>query len=418
MDIVKTPTTKPLYIKYWYVLVGLICLLAFVLFTRKYQNVSYLVFANELLMDTVMLGELSVSVSGYGQLSSKNVYWIGTESDGRVEQILINPGDRVQQGDILIHLANPQLLQGLKDAELEYDAQQAEARANRIARESQLLDLRAETANAEIDHQTAKMDLDAKTELMSNGLEIISRLEYERSQLTVQKYYQRWEMQQQRVLKAEESMTANADAQQARLLQTENALQKISIQVEGLAVRANVAGIVQEMLLELGQQIQRGDNITRIAQPDQLVAQIQIQELQVNDIQVGMAATIDTRTSIIEGRVSRIDPAVVDSTVLVEIELLGQLPAEVRPDLNVEATISVAHIDQTLYVKRPVFARAFSNNSVYRLNADGDIADRIAITYGQASTNYIEILEGVQTGDQLIISDPSSWSTHARILIR
>lgn len=137
MDIVKTPTTKPLYIKYWYVLVGLICLLAFVLFTRKYQNVSYLVFANELLMDTVMLGELSVSVSGYGQLSSKNVYWIGTESDGRVEQILINPGDRVQQGDILIHLANPQLLQGLKDAELEYDAQQAEARANRIARESQ-----------------------------------------------------------------------------------------------------------------------------------------------------------------------------------------------------------------------------------------------------------------------------------------
>lgn len=418
MDIVKTPVSKPFYRKYWYVFVGAFCLAAFVLFAQKYQNVSYLVFEDELLIDTVVAGELAVAVSGYGQLSSKDVYWIGVESEGRVERILVKPGDFVHKGEALVHLVNPQLLQQLKDAELEFDARKADSRANQISRESQLLDLRTETANAEIDHQTAKMDLDAKTELMANGLEIISRLEYERTQLTVQKYKQRWDMQQQRVLKSEESMSAISDAEQARLAQTENDLDKVKTQVGDLTVLATVDGIVQEMELELGQRIARGENITRIARPDQLVAEIQIQELQVNDIQIGMKATVDTRTSIIEGIVSRIDPAVVDSTVLVEVELLGQLPAEVRPDLNVEATINIAHIEDTLYVRRPVFARAFSQNSVYKLSAEGDIADRVSIGYGQASTNYIEILEGAEIGDQLIVSDSSSFSAHERILIR
>lgn len=418
MDIVKTPISKPFYRKYWYLILGLICLTAFFLFARKYQNVTYLVFGDELLVDTVAEGPLSVSVSGYGQLSSKDVYWIGAESDGRVERILVKPGDSVKKGDVLLQLVNPQLLQQLKDAELEFDAQKADTRANQIARETQLLHLRTETANAEIDHQTAKMDLDAKIELMANGMEIISRLDFERTQLTVQKYKQRWEMQQQSVTKSEESMIATGEAQHARLLQTANELDKVKTQVQGLAVRATVGGIIQEMELELGQQIGRGENITRIARPDQLVAEIQIQELQVNDVQIGMRATVDTRSSIIEAVVSRIDPAVVESTVLVEIELLGKLPPEVRPDLNVEATINVAHIEKTVYVKRPVFARAFSQGRVYRLNAEGDIAERVSIGYGQASTTSIEILEGAQPGDRLIVSDSSAWDAHDRILIR
>lgn len=418
MDIVKSPIIKPLYIKYWYVIVGVIGFAVFSFFASKYQNVSYIVFADELLMDTVIAGDLTITVRGYGQLSSKDVYWVGAESEGRVQRILVRPGDSVTAGDVLVQLHNPQLLQLLRDAELEFDAQQADTRARRIERESHLLDLKTEAANAEIDHQTAKMDLDAKTELMTSGLEIISRLEYERTQLTVQKYRQRWEMQQQRLLKSEESMHATSEAQLARLAQTENDLYTVRDQIAGLWVRATVDGIIQEMDLELGQQIQRGGNITRIARPDQLVAEIQIQELQVNDIQIGMHTTVNTRTSIIEGIVSRIDPTVVDGSVLVEVELLGTLPDEVRPDLNIEATIQVAHIEDTLYIRRPVFARAFAETSAYRLNSDADIADRIPIRYGRVSSNHVEILDGVQAGEQLIISDSTAWSTHQKILIR
>lgn len=418
MDIVKAPDKKPLYRRFWYLPIVIVALVGAVFVADKYRNVTYLVSRDTLLVDEVVAGELLVSVRGYGQLAAREVYWIGAESEGTVSRVRVRPGDQVKPGETLVELINPQLLQQLEDAELEFAARQAEIRANRVQRESQLLDLRTETANAEIDHLTAKMDLDAKAELVSQGLNIISRVEYEQSQLAVQKYLQRWEMQQQRVVKFEDSMLATHEAEQVRLAQTENELQKIRDQVGNLKIKASMEGIIQQMELELGQQIRRGDNVTRIARPDLLVAEVQIQELQVNDIQLGMRAIVDTRTSEIEGVVSRIDPAVVDGSVLVEVELQGSLPPEVRPDLNIEADIRIAYIEETLSVRRPVFARANTEATVYRVNESDDIAERVTVRYGQASTNYIEILEGMEQGERIIVSDPSSFNTHERILIR
>lgn len=418
MDIIKTPEKKPLWRRFWYAPPLAIALVAVLIAAGKYRNVSYLVSEDAILIDQVTAGDLSVSVRGYGQLASSDVYWIGAETRGRVSRILAKPGDLVHEGEIIVELLNPQLLQELKDAELEFAARKADMRASQVSRETTLLDLRSEAASAEIDHQTAKMDLDAKSELMSQGLQIVSRLDFERSQLSVQKFMQRWEMQLQRVKQIERSMIASEEAEVARLSQTENELQKIRDQVANLSVRANVGGIVQEMELELGQQIAEGQNITRIARPDQLVAEVEIQELQVNDITLGMPAEVDTRTSVIQGRVSRIDPAVIDGSVLVEIELEGPLPQEVRPELNIEANISIAHIADTLSVRRPVFARADSQATVYKLTADGNIAEQVSVRYGEASANYIEVLEGLNVGDRIIVSDPSGFNTHERIMIR
>lgn len=418
MDIVKTPQKTAAYRRYWYAPIVIIAVAVIWVTVSKYRNVSYVVDRDSLLIDQVQTGDFSVSVRGYGQLVSRDVYWIGAEAQGRVVRVLAKPGDAVQEGDVLVELANPQLLQELKDAELEFAARQAEVRANQVSRETQLLDLQTEAASAEIDHQTAKMDLDAKAELMSRGLQIVSRLDYERSQLAVQKFQQRWDMLLNRVTQGQKSMLATQEAEQARLSQTENELQKIRSQVDSLSVVTTVEGIVQEMTLELGQLIASGQNITRIARPDQLVAEVQIQELQVNDINTGMTATVDTRNSEIKGTVSRIDPAVVDGSVLVEIELQGKLPPEVRPDLNIEANIHVSHVNDTLSVRRPVFARPHTEMQVYRLNDVEDIAERVTVRYGEASTNYIEVLDGLAAGEQIIVSDPNAFSSHERVFIR
>lgn len=418
MDIVKTSIKAPLWRRFWYGPVLAVVLGAALFVGGKYRNVSYLVAEESILIDTVTAGELLVSVRGYGQLSSRDVYWIGSETQGRVSRILAKPGDHVRAGDVLVELVNPQLLQNLRDADLEFSARQADMRASDVTRETQLLDLQAEAASAEIDYQTAKMDLDAKTELLSQGMQIISRLEYERTQLSVEKFRQRWNLQQQRVTQIKQSMQANREAERARLLQTENELQKNRDLVTNLSVVSSVDGIVQEMTLQLGQQVGPDQNITRIARPDQLVAEVQVQELQVNDIVIGMPATVDTRTSKIQGKVSRIDPAVVDGSVLVEIELEAPLPQEVRPELNIEANINITSIPETLSVRRPVFARPNSQSVVYKLNASGDIAERVTVRYGAASANVIEILEGLVPGDRIIVSDPNSFDTHERILIR
>jgi HlyD family secretion protein len=418
MDIVKTPTKKAFYKKYWYVIAALVSCIVLLLFARKYRDVTYVVLGDGLLLDTVAAGELVVSVRGYGQLVSKEVYRIGAETDGRLGAILVGAGDRVSKGQALVELDNPRLLQQLKDAELEFDADKADAVANNLSLESQVISWKAEVESADIDYMNAKMELDANNELIARGVDIVSRLDLERSQRAVQKHRQRLDVQKQRAVKYEESLVAIRAAEQARLRISENSLEQIRYRVQSLVVRASSDGIVQEMELALGQSIGQGDTITTIAKPDELRAEVRVQELRISEIRLGMKTAVDTRSNVISGTVTRIDPKVVDGSVLVEITLTGELPPEVRPDLNIEASIEVARLEDAIYVKRPVFARPSAQASIYKLNTGGDIAERVVVHYGQASTNYIEILGGLDVGDTVIISDPTSFEKHNKISIQ
>ena len=418
MDIVKIPQQKPLYVKYWYVPVAVLCVILFIFVAQKFKDVSALVYQDDLLVDTVVSGELLLEIRGYGKLVPNSIYRIGAEADGFVEHIFVRAGDSVKKNDCLVRLSNPQLQQQLKDAELEYAAQKAEAKSLRLELESQLLDLKAEVANADIDYQNAKMELDANAKLTARGYASLTRIEQERVELNVQKYKQRWKVQRQRAEKYEERLLAKNDAQRARLSQSKNKLEKAQYQVEKLHIRASADGIVQEMSLDVGESIRQGHTITDIVRQDALMAEIKIPELQVQDIKPGMLTSIDTRSNLIDGRVSRIDPKVVDGSVLVEVELLSKLPPEVRPDLNVEANIEVARIDNARYVRRPVFAKASADTQIFKIDASGDIAERVPVRFGRASTNYIEIKSGLDVGDQIIISDPSAYEMHKKVFIK
>ena len=418
MDIVKDTTKKPVRKKYWYFgLIGLIVALVIV-FTSRFQNVTYIANASSVLINSVQRGDLQVTVDGYGKLTPSNIAVIGAASDGLVREVRVRAGDIVQVGDVLLAMENYQLVQEQQELKLEVAALSADHSVNRINRESELLDLTTEAANAEIDYQDVKLTLDAQEELFSAGKPIVSRIEYERTILTVQKYHQRWEMQQDRIRKYREVMEAADNAENARLGQAIGNLDRINTQVNNLSIKATFSGVAQEMSFSPGQQIRQGDVVTRIARPDDLVAEIKIQELQVKNIEPKMSAIINTRNSQIRGRVSRIDPAVIDGTVLVELEILDRLPREARPDLNVDAVIEVAHVTDTMYIRRPVFAEPFSSGPLYVLNEQGDIANRRVVHFGQASSSLIEIIEGLVVGDRVITSDPTDWLNHGKILVR
>lgn len=418
MDIAKTPQQIPLYRKYWYLIASTLAVVSTVIYINRYRNVTFIAEQESLLIETVQQGPMTVSVRGYGKLTAKDVHWIVSKAEGQVESVYVKAGDHLGAGDVLVQLSNERVMQRLQDAKLEYEAQQAELNAREIDYQVQLMGLQTDVAKAEIDYQIAKMDLDAKNELMRRGPQIISRLELERAVLTVEQYRQRWETQKQYVVKQQEAMHAQKLARVARLQQVAEALENAQQEVDSLALHATVDGIVQEMNMETGQNVRPGDNITRITQADKLQAEIHIPELQVNTITTGMRAVVDTRTSTIEGVVSRIDPAVVDGAVLVDIELVGALPPEVRPDLNIEATIEISHIANTVFVKRPVSARDNTKSALFRLNADGDIAEKIPVQYGLLSSIDAEIVSGLTPGDRIIISDTSKLNEHERVLLR
>jgi HlyD family secretion protein len=188
-------------------------------------------------------------------------------------------------------------------------------------------------------------------------------------------------------------------------------------QLLGLKVRPGLAGVLQQISVEVGQQVTPGTNLARVAQPERLKAVIRVPETQARDLQLGQPANIDTRNGVIEGRVARVDPGAQNGTVTVDIALEGALPRGARPDLTVDGTVDLDRLTDVMYVGRPAQGQPESQFSLFRLEPDGTHAARVGVKLGRASVTAIEILEGLAPGDQVILSDTSAWDKFDRIRI-
>jgi HlyD family secretion protein len=186
-------------------------------------------------------------------------------------------------------------------------------------------------------------------------------------------------------------------------------------QVQTLKVLAGTTGVLQQMQVEVGQQVTPGTNLARVVEPQHLKAELKIAETQAKDIQIGQKAEVDTRNGVIPGHVSRIDPAATQGTVTVDVALDGDLPQGARPDLTVDGTVELERLNDVVYVGRPAFGQTQATVSMFKLEDEGKTAVRVPVKLGRSSVNTIEILEGLQPGDQVILSDTSAWDEFKRL---
>ena len=417
MDIQREKQTTPLWRKYWYVPV--ILMLAFATYKLKHfmGDASFIVKQSELVTAVVTQGRFQVNVRATGVLKPVYIRWVSAQVSGRVEQAFVKAGALVKEGQILMQLSNPELHRELEKARWEFEAKKAENYAAYVALESQLLDLENSVVEADYSYQSSKLKLDAETQLIEQKNATVSALDYQRSQLAVKQQNQYWLSQQQKVEKMKASLLASKTAQKARLGLVENNYQRIKDQVDALSVKATTNGVVQQISLELGEQVQVGSSVALIADQRSLFAELQVQEIKVSDISIGQTVVVDTRTSKITGDVIRIDPAVTAGMVQVDVKLTSILPNEARPDLTIDALIEISNIDSALYVKRPAFAPRNSQAALYRLSKDDKFAQKQQVALGQSSVNQIQILSGLAVGDEVIISDTSDWQEHTEIMI-
>jgi len=184
---------------------------------------------------------------------------------------------------------------------------------------------------------------------------------------------------------------------------------------DALQVRAGLDGVLQEISAEVGQQVAPGVNLARVAQPGRLVARVRVPATQARDVIAGQTAEVDTRNGVVASRVVRIDPAVHDGTVTVDLALVGELPRGARPDLNVDGTIEIERLQDVVFMGRPAFGQEGSTVGVFRLEHDGVHATRVKVKLGRASVNTIEVIEGLRPGDEVVLSDTSRWDDVDRI---
>lgn len=358
---------------------------------------------DQLWTDTVKRGPMLRQVRGLGKLVPEEIRWVTASTNGRVENILLEPGARVSPDTVLLELSNSQLEQETVNAEWDWKAALTSLEDLRVTLEDQQMTQSSEIARVESEYAQAVLRYEADSELAEDGL--VSSLELKLKKETAEQLDNRLQIEKKRFESRKKSIEAQLAVQQTRIDQLHAVYALKKSQLDQLKVRAGVSGVLQLLSVEVGQQVAPGANLARVANPERLKAELNIAETQAKDIQTGQEVSIDTRNSIIPGIVSRIDPAVIDGTVTVDVKLEAELPKGARPDLSVDGTIVLDRLEDILYVGRPVQGQENSRIGLFKLNPDRTKAERVTVSLGTSSVNTIEVKQGLNPGDEVILSD-------------
>jgi HlyD family secretion protein len=366
--------------------------------------------------DTVKRGPMVRQVRGLGTLVPEDLRWVSAPSQGRVERVLVRPGTAVTPDTVLLELSNPQLEQEAQESRLKMQAAEAALANLRIQVQTDTLQQRSALAAMDTEYQKARMQADMNEALAARQL--VSELVRRQSQLDADQLAIRRKIAEEQLATRADAGTAQIAVQQSAVDQA-RAMAALKVrQLEELKVRAGIAGVLQTVAVDVGQQVAPGLNLARVANPGRLKAEVKIAETQAKDILLGQPATIDTHNGIVPGRVVRIDPSVQAGTRTVDVSLDGPLPKGAVPDLSVDGTIELERLNEVLFVGRPAFGQEQSHVSLFKLDPDGTHATRTAVMLGRSSVNAVEVLEGLAEGDRVILSDMSAWDGVDRIRLK
>jgi HlyD family secretion protein len=369
----------------------------------------------QLYLDEVKEGVLERKVRGPGVLQPREARWLSTRVDARVDRVLVRAGETVEPDAIIVQLSNPEVERAADAAALEVAAARAEYAAARLELVSQRLDRRSSLAEARATSESAR--LQAVAEERAYAMHAVSELQYSRSKILAAQLGERVTIEEQRLAALDSAVSAQLEARMARLRQQERALEERRLAADSLKVRAGMAGVVQSVPVQEGQQLAPGANVARVAKPGTLYAELRIPELDARDLAAGQPAIIDMRDRLVRGRVLRVDPAVTAGAVRVEIEFDEALPSQARADLSVDGTIAIETLKNVRYVGRPVGAQSGSSTTVFRAKPGDNVAVRVPVKFGKASVNQIVVLEGLEPGDIVALADTTQWSGKDRLVI-
>ncbi len=364
--------------------------------------------------DTVKRGSMLVTVRGLGTLVPEEIRLIPSNRDGIVEEKRVKIGDTVQADTILVVLSNPDLLQQVANQELAYQRAIADLANTRAQLETQILNQKSTQASKENQAQQARLQADTDEQLFKEGLG--PELNVRKSKTNADSLANEVALEKQRVDTLLRSNQAQITAQEAGLQQLKAVWELGKKQIEQLKVRAGAPGVLQQLNVEFGQRVLPGTVVAKVANPGKLKAELKIAETQVKDIAIGQVAQIDTRNGIIPGRVVRLDPAAINGTVTVDVSLEGELPKGARPDLSVDGTVEISRLENVLYVGRPAYGQQDSTITIFKMTPAGE-AVRTQVKLGRSAVNTIQIVEGLNVGDTVILSDMSTWDAVDRVKV-
>lgn len=412
MDVVLKPqknTKRQLSILAFVCLLLAVCIWLFLQPSHAQQ-----IKANEIWSAKVEQGVLNLEVSGFGRLKSKKPRLLTAKSQATVDEIVLKPGAEVTPESVILKLSDPNITQSVRDAKRAYIDSQNQRIQTDINQKRELLAQQAELARIQADLESAELEANAQSQLVSKG--IVSNIDYQRTKLQVRQLTRRLEIETARITQLEALHAANLKIADSNILAQQEALDLVQQQLDSLTVKAGIHGVVQSLSVELGQAVNLGEQLALVGSTTDLYALLNVPQSKMQSIQLAQAVSINTRRGEILGEVIRIDPVINNGNIQVEVALNGPLTDNARPELNIEGTIAVGQLANALFIKKPVNVKAFSNSTLFKLTDNGS-AIATPIQFGAATDEQIQILAGAQAHEQFILNDMTRWQAHTHIAI-
>lgn len=414
MDIKREPRGKKK--RNIYIGAGVIGLLLITYLLSQLEPAAPTVDRNVIVLGTVERGEMVREVRGTGTLVPERVQFVAAVTAGRVESVHFEPGQEVVENDILVVLSNPDVELQVLEAEQQWTGAQASLVSLRQTLGTGLLAQEASVADARARYLEAQRQAEAFEEMVGN--EWVSDNEYQNAKDNAAALEELLRTEEARLRLMSSTKDEHLAVQRDQVDRLANIYRYYQERAANMQVKAGAEGVLQDFDLEVGQWVQAGTTLARVARPERLKAELRVPQTQARDVQVGQRAFVDTRTDTIPGRVRRVDPNVQGGSVLVEVTLDGDLPAGARPDLAVDGTIELERLSEVLHVGRPAYGQSHSTVSLFRVVEDENAAERATVQLGRSSVNQIEVVEGLQEGDVIILSDMSRYDDVDRVRIR
>ncbi len=368
--------------------------------------------------DTVQFGTFVRAVRGNGTLVPEQMRYITALTAGRVEQRFLLPGEEIDSTTVILRLSNPDVEVQLLQSQQQLTQAQANLITLRSGLATQRLTQEGMVAQTRTQYLDAKRIYDQNQRLYDMDPDLVVRAELERSRELAEELETRLALEQERLEVLESSVEEQINAQESQVRRLQDIVVFNTDRQASLLVTAGVSGVLAELPVQEGEWVQAGGSLARVVQPGRLKAEVRIPQTQAQDIVVGQTALIDTRNDTIVGRVSRIDPAVQNAAVLIDVALPAELPQSARPDLTIDGTVEIERLEDVVFVGRPAFGQANSRVGIFKLVEEGNFAERISVQLGASSVNEIEVMEGLEPGDVVILSPMDQWDGYDRVRLR
>jgi len=377
---------------------------------------TYRVERDKLIIETVIEDQFNDYITVPGTVEPISTIFLDAQEGGRVEEILIEEGSMVKEGDIILRLSNPDLYLNILDSEAQLAEKENFLRNTQIAMEQDRLQIKRELLNLKYDIERKERNYEQNEILMKDSL--ISVEEFIRSKEDLDMAIQSRELFVERQKQDSVFRSVQVDNLINNLDNMRRNLSLVRQRMENLNVRATVDGQLGLLVPEIGQSISRGANMGQINVLTSFKVTAQIDEHYIDRVRTGLTATLDRQGNAFNLNVRRVYPEVRNGTFKIDMVFTDTIPENIRTGQTYYTSLQLGQPKTAILVPIGGFFQETGGQWIYVLDPSESYATRRDISTGRKNPKYYEIIEGLQPGEKVIISGYDTFGKNEKLIFK